>query len=350
MRPHYYKAPNGLTPFDIIDAYGLDFYEGNAIKYLIRWRRKNGIEDLRKAITYIEEEIKRADRDSLYRYGPGGSEEKLLPTTEPPHRQPGEKEHEHACGALCLGEQPCNSAYESDGRAIRMARQQTQEDVARIHGLDVAKMAGLGNVVRMPVGRCAQCGIAGDEQALYGWDERRYICRDTHGCADRQREHDTEPQCCAECGPQPPLPGTVPDGEIHPNPINEPPSSRNVDAIVSPYRICARPGCGHPREAHRGTPTLACTMVCKCPVFCAEWRLTEEEAAAAAWPAGDARPAWEPVKPGVTKVCIACSEEMGKPHRSWCPVLTGRLSTMPRAGERIPKDGEHDPDDPAHGD
>ncbi len=58
--PDYYEAANGMQPFDIIDAYDLDFYEGNALKYLIRWRRKNGIADLRKAQTYIDEIIKRA--------------------------------------------------------------------------------------------------------------------------------------------------------------------------------------------------------------------------------------------------------------------------------------------------
>lgn len=30
------------------------FYTGNAIKYLWRWKGKNGVEDLNKAIWYIE--------------------------------------------------------------------------------------------------------------------------------------------------------------------------------------------------------------------------------------------------------------------------------------------------------
>lgn len=60
--PSHYAAPEGMTPFDIIDAYGLDFFEGNALKYLLRWRKKNGVDDLRKAIHYIEESIARAER------------------------------------------------------------------------------------------------------------------------------------------------------------------------------------------------------------------------------------------------------------------------------------------------
>lgn len=43
-----------IQPWDIIDAYGLDFYEGNALKYLLRYKDKNGAEDLEKAIHYIE--------------------------------------------------------------------------------------------------------------------------------------------------------------------------------------------------------------------------------------------------------------------------------------------------------
>lgn len=47
-------------PWDIIDAYGLDFWEGNALKYLLR--RKPGVErasDLRKAAHYLERCIER---------------------------------------------------------------------------------------------------------------------------------------------------------------------------------------------------------------------------------------------------------------------------------------------------
>jgi len=54
-----------FMPFDIIDEYGLDFYEGNAVKYLLR-KRKGSVEDrkvdLEKAIHYIEEVIKRLEQ------------------------------------------------------------------------------------------------------------------------------------------------------------------------------------------------------------------------------------------------------------------------------------------------
>ena len=40
---------NKIQPFDIIDAWELDFYEGNVLKYLLRYRYKNGSQDLKKA-------------------------------------------------------------------------------------------------------------------------------------------------------------------------------------------------------------------------------------------------------------------------------------------------------------
>lgn len=35
-----------------------DYCVGNALKYLFRWRHKNGLEDLRKSCWYVNEAIK----------------------------------------------------------------------------------------------------------------------------------------------------------------------------------------------------------------------------------------------------------------------------------------------------
>ena len=59
----YYDGKTGMQPFDVVDEFGLDFYEGNVVKYIVRWRKKNGVDDLRKARTYIEALIKRAEAD-----------------------------------------------------------------------------------------------------------------------------------------------------------------------------------------------------------------------------------------------------------------------------------------------
>jgi len=36
----------------------IDYSIGNCLKYLFRWRHKNGVEDLRKAAYYLNEAIK----------------------------------------------------------------------------------------------------------------------------------------------------------------------------------------------------------------------------------------------------------------------------------------------------
>lgn len=48
---HYKKLK--IQTWDYIAANGIGYFEGNAIKYLSRWRDKGGIEDLRKAQHYI---------------------------------------------------------------------------------------------------------------------------------------------------------------------------------------------------------------------------------------------------------------------------------------------------------
>ena len=43
-----------IQPIDYILANELDFCEGNIVKYVTRWKHKNGIEDLRKARHYLD--------------------------------------------------------------------------------------------------------------------------------------------------------------------------------------------------------------------------------------------------------------------------------------------------------
>lgn len=50
LSPLYYR---GWTVGDFIVDMGLGFFTGNAIKYLCRWREKNGLEDLRKMQVYL---------------------------------------------------------------------------------------------------------------------------------------------------------------------------------------------------------------------------------------------------------------------------------------------------------
>jgi len=49
---HYKDLP--IQPVEYIYANALGYFEGNVIKYVSRWRKKNGIADLEKAKHYIE--------------------------------------------------------------------------------------------------------------------------------------------------------------------------------------------------------------------------------------------------------------------------------------------------------
>lgn len=56
---HYLNDRFDFETIDVIEAYtdGLEGIEavctGNALKYICRWHKKNGVEDLRKAAWYI---------------------------------------------------------------------------------------------------------------------------------------------------------------------------------------------------------------------------------------------------------------------------------------------------------
>lgn len=55
--PHYTKHPSGVECIDIVEHF--NFNLGNAIKYVWRADHKNGIEDLEKAVWYLNREISR---------------------------------------------------------------------------------------------------------------------------------------------------------------------------------------------------------------------------------------------------------------------------------------------------
>ena len=43
-----------IQPIEFITSNNIGFIEGNVIKYLLRFKEKNGLQDLDKAIHYIE--------------------------------------------------------------------------------------------------------------------------------------------------------------------------------------------------------------------------------------------------------------------------------------------------------
>ena len=64
-----------VQPSHFIHANKIGWHEGNAIKYLCRWRVKGGVEDLKKAIHFIqlliEEETPAANRFHIQKFGDG---------------------------------------------------------------------------------------------------------------------------------------------------------------------------------------------------------------------------------------------------------------------------------------
>lgn len=58
--PSHYQSKSGLEVINVIEAFteGLEGIEAadtaNAIKYICRWKAKNGAQDLEKAIWYIQ--------------------------------------------------------------------------------------------------------------------------------------------------------------------------------------------------------------------------------------------------------------------------------------------------------
>lgn len=61
--PSHYQSKNGIEVIDVIEAFTDDLEgieavcAGNAIKYLCRWNKKNGVQDLEKSIWYIQKLI-----------------------------------------------------------------------------------------------------------------------------------------------------------------------------------------------------------------------------------------------------------------------------------------------------
>jgi hypothetical protein len=60
---HYGGADNPYEAIKVIDAWGLGFSLGNAVKYICRAGRKGAkLEDLKKAAWYLAHEIERLEK------------------------------------------------------------------------------------------------------------------------------------------------------------------------------------------------------------------------------------------------------------------------------------------------
>ena len=67
--PSHYISDAGLETIDVIEAFTKDLVgmeavcTANALKYICRWKNKNGIEDVKKAIWYLERLVSYLGKD-----------------------------------------------------------------------------------------------------------------------------------------------------------------------------------------------------------------------------------------------------------------------------------------------
>lgn len=58
--PNHYQSETGLEVIDVIEAFTFDLTgieavdTANVLKYICRWPKKNGIQDLKKAMWYLQ--------------------------------------------------------------------------------------------------------------------------------------------------------------------------------------------------------------------------------------------------------------------------------------------------------
>lgn len=50
----HYKKYGDFQPWDAVIAWNLGYLEGTALKYIARWRDKGGVEDIKKAIHFLQ--------------------------------------------------------------------------------------------------------------------------------------------------------------------------------------------------------------------------------------------------------------------------------------------------------
>ena len=67
--PSHYISTNGLETIDVIESFTSDLVgieavdTGNILKYICRWKHKNGLQDLQKAMWYLNHLINHIDKN-----------------------------------------------------------------------------------------------------------------------------------------------------------------------------------------------------------------------------------------------------------------------------------------------
>lgn len=69
--PSHYQGKNGLEVINVIEAFTADLKgieatdTGNVLKYMCRWKAKNGVQDLKKALWYLTDLIEHVEKSGM---------------------------------------------------------------------------------------------------------------------------------------------------------------------------------------------------------------------------------------------------------------------------------------------
>lgn len=70
--PSHYMGKNGMEAIDVIEGFTSDLKgieavdTANVIKYILRWKQKNGLQDLEKAMWYLDHLINHVQVEEAY--------------------------------------------------------------------------------------------------------------------------------------------------------------------------------------------------------------------------------------------------------------------------------------------
>lgn len=143
--------------WDWVTDIGMGYLPGNATKYVARWRKKNGLADLKKAMTYIDKMIAIRLVDSLAQFNhPIGNGYKLAKCTERFVEVNGLGAEERGiCEAL---------SYKCDDAMLKVAKEKL-EALVRAAGRAQAPAATLPHASPTSPALAPPCGPAGGAMA-----------------------------------------------------------------------------------------------------------------------------------------------------------------------------------------
>ncbi len=86
----HYKQEGTIQHWDYAASHNFDYFQGQITKYVTRWKKKNGVQDLEKALHFLEKyiEIERAKAAQGQAVAPGYTQEKINQGYATPRKHP----------------------------------------------------------------------------------------------------------------------------------------------------------------------------------------------------------------------------------------------------------------------